>query len=42
MDEPPVKMFVMELTSGVFENEWPLKRTEWTKFYLTASGGFID
>ncbi|MGE0558372.1 MAG: CocE/NonD family hydrolase [Burkholderiales bacterium] len=39
MDEPPVKI---EIRSGGskkpypfrFENEWPLKRTKWTKLYL--------
>jgi putative CocE/NonD family hydrolase len=39
MDEPPVKLEIR--TGGStkpykfrFENEWPLARTEWTKFYL--------
>jgi putative CocE/NonD family hydrolase len=48
MDEPPVKL---EIRSGGseerypfrFENEWPLKRTKWTKLYLkperTSVGG---
>ena len=39
MDEPPVKLEIR--TGGStrpykfrFENEWPLERTEWTKFFL--------
>jgi predicted acyl esterase len=39
MDEPPVKLEIR--TGGTlkrypfrFENEWPLARTQWTKFYL--------
>ncbi len=41
MDEPPVKLEIR--TGGSekpypfrFENEWPLARTQWTKFYLQA------
>jgi putative CocE/NonD family hydrolase len=39
MDEPPIKIFTMESCDPVcgtwrFENEWPLARTKWTKFYL--------
>jgi putative CocE/NonD family hydrolase len=42
MDEPPVKLLIR--TGGGtskdyqfrFENEWPLARTQWTKFYLRA------
>jgi len=39
MDEPPVKLFVMGINKWRFEDEWPLKRTEWTKFYLHPQGG---
>jgi predicted acyl esterase len=39
MDEPPVKMFVMGINQWRFENEWPLKRTDWAKFYLLPQGG---
>ncbi|WP_096701514.1 CocE/NonD family hydrolase [Magnetospirillum sp. 15-1] len=39
MDEPPIKMFVMGINKWRFENEWPLKRTEWTKYYLQSGGG---
>jgi len=39
MDEPPVKLFVMGANKWRFEDEWPLKRTEWTKFYLHPGGG---
>lgn len=50
MDEPPVKIEVR--TGGStkpyefrFENEWPLKRTQWTKMHLNierAQGADID
>ncbi len=39
MDEPPIKLFVMGINKWKFENEWPLARTEWTKFYLQPGGG---
>ena len=34
MDEPPIKLFVMGINKWRFENEWPLARTDWRKFYL--------
>jgi predicted acyl esterase len=40
MDEPPVKLAVRhgaDKTEWRFENEWPLKRTQWTKFYFDFS-----
>ncbi|MBN2033396.1 MAG: CocE/NonD family hydrolase [Deltaproteobacteria bacterium] len=39
MDEPPIKMFVMGINKWRFENEWPLARTQWTKFYLQPGKG---
>ena len=39
MDEPPIKLFVMGVNKWRFENEWPLARTEWTKFYLYPKSG---
>ncbi|MEO8442267.1 MAG: CocE/NonD family hydrolase, partial [Betaproteobacteria bacterium] len=42
MDEPPVKLMIrtgggtMKDYKFRFENEWPLARTQWTKFYLKA------
>jgi predicted acyl esterase len=38
-DEPPIKIFVMGINKWRFENEWPLARTEWTKYYLQSGGG---
>lgn len=38
MDEPPIKIFVMGINKWKFENEWPLARTQWTKFYLHPEG----
>jgi uncharacterized protein len=40
MDEPPVKLAIRQGGGEVewrFENEWPLARTQWTKFYLDLS-----
>jgi predicted acyl esterase len=38
MTEPPVKLLIRKGGHGNYqwrsENEWPLKRTEWTRFYL--------
>ena len=39
MDEPPIKLFVMGINKWRFEDEWPLMRTWWTKFYLQPGGG---
>jgi predicted acyl esterase len=36
MDEPPIKNFVMGVNQWRYENEWPLARTEWVKFYLQS------
>ncbi len=38
VDEPPVKLFVMGINKWRYENEWPLKRTQWTRFYLHPEG----
>ena len=38
MSEPPVKVFVMGANIWRFENEWPLKRTVYTKYYLHSGG----
>lgn len=39
VDEPPIKLFIMGLNKWRFEHEWPLKRTQWTKYYLQPGGG---
>ena len=45
MREPPVKLLIRKGGHGNsewrFENEWPIKRTRWTKFFLrpSARGG---
>ncbi len=39
MDEPPVKLYVMGINKWRFEQEWPLKRTKYTEFYLKPEGG---
>ncbi len=36
MDEPPIKIFVMGANQWRYEQEWPLARTRWTKFYLRS------
>ena len=42
MDEPPVKLLIRTGGGGPYqfrnENEWPLARTQWTRFYLKAGG----
>lgn len=39
MDEPNVKVFVMGINKWRFADSWPLKETQWTKFYLHPQGG---
>ncbi len=34
MDEPPIKIFTSGINQWRTENEFPLARTKWTKFYL--------
>ena len=34
MDEPPIRIWVNGAGEFRHENEWPLARTEWTKYYL--------
>jgi putative CocE/NonD family hydrolase len=36
--ESPVRMFVMGENKWRDEDEWPLKRTHWTKFYFHSDG----
>ena len=38
MKEPPVHVFLMAENKWVDENEWPIARTQWTKFYLHSEG----
>ena len=37
-DEPPVRIFVMGANVWRSENEWPLARTQFTRFYLHSDG----
>ena len=37
-DEPPIRIFVMGADKWRHENEWPLARTRFTKFYLHGDG----
>jgi predicted acyl esterase len=40
MDEPPVKLAIRKGSDEIewrYENEWPLARTQWTKFYFDLS-----
>ena len=39
LDEPPIKMFVNGVNKWRFEEEWPLKNTEYIKLYLHPRGG---
>jgi len=41
MDEPPVKLAIRKGHDEIewrYEHEWPLKRTQWTKFYFELPG----
>ena len=38
MKEPPVRIFVMGENAWTNENEWPIARTRWTKYYLHSNG----
>ncbi len=38
MKEPPVRIFVMGENAWTNENEWPIARTRWTKFYPHSNG----
>ena len=38
MDEPPVYLFVMGDNRWRHENEWPLARTHYTRYYLHSGG----
>ena len=39
MNEPPIQLFVKGKNIWRDEYEWPLKRTQWTKYYLQPGGG---
>jgi predicted acyl esterase len=39
MDEPPIRLFVMGEGRWRDEHEWPLARTEWTRYHLRGWGG---
>ncbi len=38
MKEAPVRIFVMGENAWVNESEWPIARTQWTKYYLHSNG----
>lgn len=38
MEEPPVKIFVMGANKWRFENEWPLVRTKYQKYFFHSQG----
>ena len=38
MDEPPMKLLVRGINKFRYEHEWPLARTQWTKYYLRDGG----
>lgn len=42
-DEPPVRLFIRTPGGGTFrhENEWPIARTQWRRFYLDAATGAL-
>jgi putative CocE/NonD family hydrolase len=38
MNEPPILIFIQGVNQWRYENEWPLKMTQWAKFYLREGG----
>ena len=38
-DEPPIRLFLMGANVWRHEHEWPLARTQYTKYYLHSRGG---
>ena len=38
MREPPIRLFVMGANEWRFENEWPLARAQFTRYYLHSRG----
>lgn len=36
--EPPVRIFVMGANKWIDENEWPIARTQYTKYFLSSGG----
>lgn len=42
MDEPPIRLLVQGTNEWRDENEWPLARTRWTKFYLREKGSLSE
>jgi uncharacterized protein len=41
MEGPPIRIFVEGIKEWRDEHEWPLARTEWTKFYLRPRNGLL-
>ena len=39
---PPIKIFVHGINEWHYENEWPLARTKWTKFYLRSRNRLLS
>ena len=39
MDEPPIRLLVKGANQWRDEHEWPLKRTQWTRYWLQPGGG---
>ena len=42
MDEPLIKIFTMGVNKWKFENEWPLARQQFKKYFLHAGGGLSE
>ncbi len=38
MEEPPIRLFIQGINQWRDEDEWPLARTQWTKYYLRSDG----
>jgi putative CocE/NonD family hydrolase len=42
MNEPPIKIFTTGSNVWRTENEWPLARTSWTKYFLRSRGRLME
>ena len=38
VNEPPLRLFIMGINQWRNENEWPLARTDWQRYYLHSGG----
>ncbi len=42
MEEPPIHLLIQGKNEWRYENEWPLARTRWTRFYMREGGSLSE